>query len=222
MRRFLVAIDGPAGAGKSTVARLVAEQLGLTYVDTGAMYRGVAWRALQEKVDVTNEEVLAQLAEATQFKLEKEGIRINGKWLKEELRTPEVSQLASAIAKMGEVRQALVRKQQEIARQHGVVMDGRDIGTHVLPHADVKVFLTASIEKRAKRRYLELLAKGYQVDERTLQEEIRKRDENDQTRKHSPLRQAEDAVFIDTSDLTVSEVVEKILELCRTKVGGNE
>ncbi|RAL22649.1 (d)CMP kinase [Thermoflavimicrobium daqui] len=222
MSRFQIAIDGPAGAGKSTVARLVAKQLGLTYVDTGAMYRGIAWRALKENISISHEDALSALAKETQFQLENEGIRINGQWLNEELRTPQVSQLASAIAKMAKVRQALVSKQQEIARYQNVVMDGRDIGTHVLPHANIKVFLTASIEKRAHRRFLELQAKGLSVNEKTLQEEIRKRDENDRKRKHSPLRKAEDAILIDTTEQSIPEVVEKILELCRTKVGGGE
>ncbi len=222
MSRFSVAIDGPAGAGKSTVARLVAKRLGITYVDTGAMYRAIAWRALQEKIDLSQEEQIAALAKSTQFTLEDEGIRVNGVWLKEEIRTSEVSQLASMIASMAAVRKVLVQKQQEIAANQGVVMDGRDIGTQVLPNANLKVFLTASIEERARRRYLEMNAKGIRVDREKLIEEIRQRDERDQNRQHAPLRQAPDAILVDTTHLTLNEVVEKILELCRTKVGKTE
>jgi cytidylate kinase len=220
--RFSVAIDGPAGAGKSTVARLVAKRLGLTYVDTGAMYRAVAWRVLQDKIDLSQEEQIAALAKSTQFTLEDEGIRVDGALLKEEIRTPEVSQLASTVASMAAVREVLVQKQQEIAAKQGVVMDGRDIATTVLPNANLKVFLTASIEERAKRRYLEMNAKGIRVDLERLIEEIRQRDERDQNRQHAPLRQAPDAILLDTTDLTLDEVVEKILELCRTKVGKTE
>jgi cytidylate kinase len=222
MRRFLVAIDGPAGAGKSTVARQVAERLGLTYVDTGAMYRALAWKALRDGVNIEDEEAVAHLAESITFTLEPAGIGVNGITLKDEIRTPQVSQLASTVATMPRVRRILVNKQQEIAERQSVVMDGRDIGTHVLPNADVKIFLTASIEERARRRCKELLAKGIPADLESLQEQIRRRDENDRNRAYAPLRQAEDAILIDTTNRSVQEAVEVILQHCRNKLGGEE
>ncbi|WP_124727311.1 (d)CMP kinase [Staphylospora marina] len=222
MRRFAVAIDGPAGAGKSTVARKVADRLGITYVDTGAMYRALAWKALSENMDTDNEEDITHLAEGIRFSLDPNGIRVNGIPLSDEIRTPEVSNEASKIAKMPGVRRILVNKQQEIAATQHVVMDGRDIGTHVLPDADVKIFLTASIDERARRRFEELTAKGLSPDFDRIREEIRRRDENDRTRVHSPLRQAEDAIRIDTTGRSVDEVVETILRLCRNKMGGEE
>jgi cytidylate kinase len=222
MSRISVAIDGPAGAGKSTVARQVAKRLGITYVDTGAMYRAIAWKALQNKIDPENEEAITQLAESVQIDLHPDGIRVDGRLLKDELRTSEVSQLASNIAKMPGVRRILVNIQQRIAEGRSVVMDGRDIGSHVLPHADVKVFLTASIEERAMRRYREMKAKGIDVDFEQLKAELAKRDEHDRTREIAPLKKAEDAVLVDTTDCPVSEVVEKILQLCRNKLNDEE
>lgn len=222
MRRFLVAIDGPAGAGKSTVARQVAERLGLTYVDTGAMYRALAWKALRDGVNIEDEEAVAHLAESITFTLEPTGIGVNGITLRDEIRTPQVSQLASTVATMPRVRRILVHKQQEIAERQSVVMDGRDIGTHVLPNADVKIFLTASIEERARRRCKELLDKGIPADLESLQEQIRRRDENDRNRAYAPLRQAEDAILIDTTNRSVQEAVEVILQHCRNKLGGEE
>ena len=222
MSRILIAIDGPAGAGKSTVARQVAKRLGITYVDTGAMYRAIAWKAIEKKIDPENEEEMTQLAESVKIDLHPEGISVDGHLLKDELRTSEVSSLASSIAKMPGVRRILVNKQQQIAEGQSVVMDGRDIGSHVLPHADVKVFLTASIEERALRRYKEMKAKGMEVDPGQLKAELVKRDENDRTRKISPLKKADDAVLMDTTDCPVSEVVERILKLCRNKLNDEE
>ncbi|MGX9705918.1 (d)CMP kinase [Laceyella tengchongensis] len=222
MKQLQVAIDGPAGAGKSTVARRVAGRLGLSYVDTGAMYRAIAWKALQENLNVFDEEAVTQLAEQLHFSLHPQGVMVNGQLLKEEIRTQEISSLASAIAKMPGVRRILVNKQRDIAARQSVVMDGRDIGTHVLPEADVKVFLTATIEERALRRYKELKARGADVDLDGLREEIRRRDENDCTRKYAPLKQAKDAVLIDTTHLSIDEIVESIMQLCRHKLGGGE
>lgn len=221
MKRFQVAIDGPAGAGKSTVARQVAKKLGFTFVDSGAMYRAIAWMILQEG-DQVSEQKAYQLAQNSHFSLHPQGVIVNDQVLTDELRSPEVSNLASTIATMPRVRQALVVKQQEIAEQESVVMDGRDIGSHVLPNADLKVFLTASIEERAKRRLEDLTQKGLSVDLETLKAEIAARDLNDQTREFSPLIQAEDAYLLDTTQMTIPQVVEKILVLCRTKMGGEE
>lgn len=222
MNRLLVAIDGPAGAGKSTVAKLVAKKLGITYVDTGSMYRTVAWFALREHYHVSQEQKITELAYSIPMVLVDQGVQIGDLVLRDELRTSEVSKFASAIAAMQGVREALVQKQQEIAEHQSVVMDGRDIGTSVLPNADVKVFLVASIEERARRRYTELKAKGLSPDYDQLLSEIQQRDTNDQNRKFSPLRQAEDAVLLDSTHLTIEEIVAQIMELCRTKMGGEE
>lgn len=226
MRRLSVAIDGPAGAGKSTVARQVARQLGFTYVDTGAMYRAVTWKALQNGSDLTDETNMTQLVRDTHIELKTDKkevlVWVDGQPVSEEIRTPEVTSHVSAVAGLEGVRKELLKKQRELALNGGVVMDGRDIGTRVLPEAGVKVFLTASIDERAHRRYNEWLRKGYSVDLEQLKQEIRQRDEKDKNRKHSPLCPAEDAVHLDTTGLTINEVVQAILDLCRTKVGGGE
>jgi CMP/dCMP kinase len=224
MKRLLVAIDGPAGAGKSTVACKVAAQLGITYVDTGAMYRAVAWKAMQAHIDVMDEKKMIQLVESSIIQLdpEGEGMIIDGIRLKDEMRTIEVSAFASTIAKMGGVRAVFVRKQQAIGKYQNVVMDGRDIGTMVLPDADVKIFLTASIQARARRRYKELVEKGIAVDLGQLLADIHRRDENDRTRLYGPLRQADDAILIDTTSQSIDEVVCFILQLCRNKMRTKE
>ncbi|PTX59882.1 cytidylate kinase [Melghirimyces profundicolus] len=226
MSRLSIAIDGPAGAGKSTVARQVAGRLGLTYVDTGAMYRAITWKALKEQVDLRDEQTVSRLARETEIRLTpgKDGMEVwvDGERVTRAIRTPEVTSHVSLIAGQQRVREVLVDKQREMASRGGVVMDGRDIGTHVLPDADVKVFLTASIEERAKRRYRELVRRGYKVDWEELKEEIRIRDEKDRNREHSPLRPAEDAVHLDTTGLSIEEVIRAILDLSRSKVGGVE
>jgi CMP/dCMP kinase len=222
MKPFAIAIDGPAGSGKGTVARQLAVELGFTYLDTGAMYRAVAWQAQQQQIDIRDGAALTHLAEATQFAVESTDLRINGRIAGDELRTPEVARLASDVAKNPQVRATLVKKQQQIAAVQRVVMEGRDIGTVVLPYAPLKIFLTASIEERARRRYLQLQRKGFTVDLAQLTEEIRQRDESDQNRATSPLKQAEDAILLDSTTLSITEVVAQIAALCGTKMGGRE
>ncbi|MGG1241376.1 (d)CMP kinase [Bacillus cabrialesii] len=220
-KKLSIAIDGPAAAGKSTVAKIVAEKKSYIYIDTGAMYRAITYAALQENVDLTNEEKLAELLKRTDIELitTKEGqkVLVNGIDVTEAIRTDEVSNQVSIAAKHRSVREEMVKRQQQLGEKGGVVMDGRDIGTHVLPNAEVKIFLLASVEERAKRRYEENVKKGYDVNYETLIEEIARRDKLDSERKVSPLRKAEDALEIDTTSLSIQEVADKILEAVEQK-----
>jgi cytidylate kinase len=220
MSTLRVALDGPAGAGKSTVARQVAKALGLTYVDTGAMYRAITWKALQENIDPADAAALTELSNRVRidFKPTAEGqdVFLDGTDITEEIRTREVTQAVSPISAVPGVRAAMVKLQREIAGKTGVVMDGRDIGTVVLPDADVKIWLTASVEERAQRRYQEMLAKGQTLDYEQLKKDIERRDQLDSGREHSPMKKADDAVTVDTTGLSIDQVVEKILHICRS------
>lgn len=213
----IIAIDGPAGAGKSTVAKCVAERLGYTYIDTGAMYRAVAWKALRAADQVTDADILRAVGEIdVQLSCTDAGTRVavDGTDVTEEIRTPAVTRIVSRVAALGLVREKMVELQRAMAAAGQVVMDGRDIATNVLPNADVKVFLSASVEERARRRYREMQAKGYDVDLDELQKEIAARDKQDSERAISPLRKADDAVLIDSTGLSIEEVTARILELC--------
>ncbi len=225
MKTLRVALDGPAGAGKSTVAKLVAKSLGLTYVDTGAMYRAITWKALQEQINPADEAALTAISSRVQidFKLTSEGqdVFLDGVDITEEIRARDVTTNVSAVSAVPGVRASLVKLQQEIANKMGVVMDGRDIGTVVLPDADVKIWLTASVEERARRRYEEMTAKGHQLDFEQLKRDIERRDELDSGREHSPMKRADDAVIVDTSGLGIEAVVEKILHICRSAEAQN-
>ena len=207
-----VAIDGPAGAGKSTIAKRIARKLGYIYVDTGAMYRAMAYYLIQNQVDAADKEAIAAACQHADISIcHQDGeqvVLLNGENVNAYLRTEAVGNMASVSSVVPEVRKKLVELQQKLARETDVVMDGRDIGTVVLPDADVKVYLTASVETRAKRRFLELQEKGEPAD-------IEDRDYRDMHRDISPLRQAEDATLVDSSDMTIDQVVERILELCR-------
>lgn len=212
----VIAIDGPAGAGKSTVAKIVAEKLGYTYIDTGAMYRGVAWKTLRDDKDAPDEAILRAVQGIdVRLACTESGTRVavDGTDVTAEIRTPEVTHIVSRVAALGPVREKMVELQRAMAADGAVVMDGRDIGTNVLPNADVKIFLTASVEERARRRYDEMVAKGYAVNFDELKDEIASRDKQDSERAISPLRQAEDAVLLDSTALTIDEVVARILEL---------
>jgi len=212
-----IAIDGPAGAGKSTAARLVADRLGYLYIDTGAMYRAVALLALRAGVDLDDAENLTSLAEGMDLRLESApgGCRVfaEGEEISEAIRLPEVGNAASPVSAVAGVRKALVARQQDLAASRSVVMDGRDIGTVVLPHAECKVYLTASPQVRAERRCKELLAKGIAADAAQIEREISERDQRDMSREHSPLCQAEGAVLLDSSGLTVDQVVDRIVAI---------
>jgi len=216
-----VAIDGPAGAGKSTVARRVAAQLGLIYVDTGAMYRAVTWYVLERGVQATDRSSVAALTDELDIRLalsaDGQRVIVNGQDVTGELRTPEVTGAVSEIAKIPEVRRRLTALQRSIAAGGGVVMDGRDIGTKVMPDAELKIYLTASVEERARRRCEELKAAGIPVDMERLVREIRERDRTDEEREEAPLRKADDAVLIDSTALSIEEVVERIVRLAESK-----
>ena len=212
----VIAIDGPAGAGKSTVAKIVAEKLGYTYIDTGAMYRAVAWKTLQQSSEATDEAIL-RAVEGIDVRLActDSGTRVtvDGTDVTGEIRTPEVTHIVSRVAALGPVREKMVELQRAMAADGAVVMDGRDIGTNVLPNADVKIFLTASVEERARRRYDEMKEKGYAVDFDDLKKEIASRDKQDSEREISPLRQAEDAILLDSTALSIDAVVARVMKL---------
>ena len=206
----IIAIDGPAGAGKSTVSKICAARLGYTYIDTGAMYRTVALKVLQSGAPV--EEIIKDI----DIKLDAAGkVFLDEREVTKEIRTPEVSRGASDVAKFGFVRKKLTELQREMATQGKVIMDGRDIGTQVLPNADLKIFLTATVDERAHRRFLELKEKNLPVDFEQIKKEISLRDKQDSEREIAPLAQAEDAILLDSTDLTIEQVVKKILELAR-------
>lgn len=217
-RKISIAIDGPAGAGKTTVAREVARRLGLRYIDTGAMYRAVAWKSLEEGIPLSDEDRIVEMAGRMDINFPMgDGSRIfvDGKDVSEAIRSPEVTRLSSPVSAISGVRRHLVAQQRRLASGGGVVMEGRDIGSIVLPDADVKIFLTASVEERARRRYLEMKASGVEVDIETLRREIEERDHRDSTRPDSPLTKVPEAVEINTDNLTINQVVERILELCK-------
>ncbi|MBU2701024.1 cytidylate kinase [Sporomusaceae bacterium BoRhaA] len=221
MKRLTIAIDGPAGAGKSTVAKTVASLLNYIYIDTGAMYRAIAWEARKKNLDSRDETALTAVARTIQIELKNGGegliIFANGQDVTQPIRSPEVTAFVASVAKVPGVRKALLGLQRQMAVSGGVVMDGRDIGTTVLPRADVKIFLTATVEERASRRHKELLTKGYSVELATLKQEIEERDRLDSERDCAPLIQATDAILVDTSDLTIEQVVQDILTICRRK-----
>ena len=212
-----IALDGPAGAGKSTIAKSLAKQLGYVYIDTGAIYRAVTYRALNEGIALEDGPALAQMIENMSLRLvpSEEGQRVfdGEEEVTSVIRSSEVTNNVSFVARQPEVRDALMDLQRDLAKEGGVVMDGRDIGTHVLPNADLKVFMTASVEERARRRHEENVSKGIPSDYVQLIEEIALRDKRDSEREVAPLRQAEDAHFLDTTTLTIDGVVQAIERL---------
>ena len=214
----MVAIDGPAGAGKSTIAKRLAERLGFTYIDTGAMYRAVALWALRQGVAWDDYHRMEQLALASGIELAPGRIRLNGEDVTDAIRTPEVSNGASKIAVIPGVRRAMVAKQREIGQRASVVMEGRDIGTVVFPDADVKVFLDAAPEERVQRRLREGQARGEGLTAAQLAAQMKERDQRDSTRADAPLAQAPDAVYVDSTPLAIEEVEEAILKIVRSRV----
>ena len=217
-----IAIDGPAAAGKSTIAKLVAKKLGYTYIDTGAMYRAITYKVLQSSTDPRNEEEITGLIAQTDIELqpdeEVQKVLLDGIEVTDAIRSHEVTTNVSAIAALTSVRELLVAKQQNLAAASSVVMDGRDIGTAVLPEAELKIFMTASVEERAERRLLEERKRGMKSDYETLKREISERDQADSERKISPLKKAEDAIIIDTTGKTIEEVTNRIIEYAEKRL----
>lgn len=223
----IVAIDGPASSGKGTIGMLLAEELGCPFVDTGAMYRALAVHAQKLGVNLSDQLRLEDLARESQFLFQKQDgqsrwayrVFIDGQDVTEEIRTPEIDMASSLISAYSGVHAAMVKKQRAMARASGVVMEGRDIGTVVLPDADIKFYLTASVQERARRRHLQMQSWGRTVDRGQLEEQLRRRDRSDSLRKVAPLSQAADAIVIDTTNLSIEKVLEEILNKLRGTLG---
>lgn len=218
---FNVAIDGPAGAGKSTIAKLVAKELNFIYVDTGAMYRAIALFLLNKGISKDDEKAITDVCGEIDIEIKHaDGLQqvwLNGQDVSAEIRREAVGNMASATSVYSCVREKLLSLQRDIAATQDVIMDGRDIGTCILPNAQAKIYLTASVSTRAKRRYQELCEKGVSCDLEEIKKDIEDRDYRDMHREISPLKQAEDAVLVDSSDMTIEQVVERIVEICREK-----
>ncbi|WP_339227958.1 (d)CMP kinase [Oceanobacillus sp. FSL K6-2867] len=215
-KNIAIAIDGPAAAGKSTVAKIIAEKLSYIYIDTGAMYRALTLKAISREINLENDKAILEVLMQTAIELKQSEagqiVLIDGKDVTNEIRFQNVTTKVSHVAKHASVRKEMVRRQQEMAKDRGVVMDGRDIGTHVLPDAEVKIFLIASVEERAKRRYEENIKKGIASNMEDLKKEIEERDRIDTNREASPLIKAKDAIEVDTTSLSISEVADEILK----------
>ncbi|WP_434796230.1 (d)CMP kinase [Terrisporobacter vanillatitrophus] len=211
MNNLVIAIDGPAGAGKSTIAKIIADKLNINYIDTGAMYRAITLKCLQNKINIENEDEVVELAKKTEIDFKENNIYLDGKVVNEEIRTIEVTSNVSNVAKIKEVRYLMVDVQREIGTRNSVILDGRDIGSYVFPSADYKFFLIATPEERGARRYKELIEKGVEVRLEDVIDDIIKRDEIDSSREFAPLVKAEDAIEIDTTGKSIDDVVESVL-----------
>ncbi len=215
LRKLIIAIDGPAASGKSTTARLVAARLGYLHIDTGAMYRAMTLRVLEERIHLDDHETIGRLAEQTEIQLrqQEDGLHIflDSRDVSELIRSQAVTKAASPVSSIKAVREVMVREQRKMGESGGIVLEGRDIGTVVFPNADLKIFLVAQVEERAKRRQKDFQKNGIEVGLETLTDELIKRDEFDSTRKESPLRKADDAILLDTSSMTIDEQVEFIV-----------
>lgn len=223
MRKIRIAIDGPSGAGKSTMAKMVSKELGILYLDTGAMYRAVALKALREGISHNDEELMEEMVKGIDIRIEydngQQKVFLDGEDVTEKIRTPDVTVGASNVAVIPGVRKKMVELQRNIASLNSVVMDGRDIGTYVLPDADIKIFLTASVEDRTRRRYEELAEKGTLTQTfEELKNEMEYRDKNDSSRSIAPLKKAEDAILLDTTGFPLKKTVKMILDIVKARV----
>ncbi len=221
MKQMVIAIDGPAGAGKSSVAKRVAQALGYRYLDTGALYRALAWKAMQRGLRPQDTRYIIEMTRETRVELQQSNgeqrVLVDGEDVTEAIRAPEVGNLASPISAIPEVREILLDWQREFGRQGGIVAEGRDTGTVVFPKAEVKIFLTASLDERARRRHKELLERGIDISFEQVKLDMEARDQRDSTRHVAPLRPAPDAVVINTDHMSLDEVVEEVLRICRAR-----
>ena len=215
MENLVIAIDGPAGAGKSTISKLIAKNLGINYIDTGAMYRAITYKCIKEDIDVNDIQRVVDLCSRTDVDFIDNYIYLDGQRLNEEIRTLQVSSRVSDVAKIPQVREFLLEKQREIGKRSNVILDGRDVGTHIFPDAKYKFFLNASAQERGRRRYQELIDKGQSVVLEEIIEDIKKRDYIDSTREVAPLVKADDAIEVDTTSMTIDQVVTYISDMVR-------
>jgi cytidylate kinase len=219
---LVIAIDGPAAVGKSTMGKLIAREFGLLYIDTGAIYRAITWKVLNNNINVYDEDTISKLVSNTYITIEEKNryslkgyyrIFVDGKDVTEEIRNPGIDQNVSHIAKLPKIRRQLIYLQRKLAEKGDIVMEGRDIGSVILPKADIKLYFTASEEERIKRRYKELIDQGYNIDYREVKKQIVQRDEIDRKRKYAPLIKAKDAILIDSTEKSIEEVKDKILKI---------
>lgn len=218
---LVIAIDGPAAVGKSTMGKIIARELGFLYIDTGAIYRAITWKVLKNNINVYDEDTISNLVSNTYITIEKKNrnslkgyynIFIDGEDVTEEIRSPKIDQNVSQIAKLPKIRKQLIYLQRKLAKKGNILMEGRDIGSVILPQADIKLYFTASEEERIKRRYKELVDKGYNIDYKEVKKQIVQRDEIDSKRKYAPLIKAKDAILIDSTEKSIEEVKDKILK----------
>lgn len=212
MKNLVIAVDGPAGAGKSTIAKIVADKMNINYIDTGAMYRAITYKVLQSGIDINNENEVIEIAKKSDIDFKDNNIYLDGKILKEEIRTPEVSHNVSNVAQIKDVRHLMVDVQRDIGNKRSVILDGRDIGSYVFPNADYKFFLVASSKERGERRYKELIKKGYNTTLEEVINDVIRRDEIDSNREFAPLVKANDAIEIDTTGKSIDKVVESVID----------
>ncbi|WP_342525730.1 (d)CMP kinase [Chryseomicrobium sp. FSL W7-1435] len=221
MKTIRIAIDGPAGAGKSTIAKLAAEKLNYTYVDTGAMYRAITYKSIENNLELSNEEAIVSLLASTKIELQPsdlgQQVLMDDQNVSDAIRSQQVTAHVSEVSAHARVREELVRRQMVLAQSGGVIMDGRDIGTHVIPDAELKIFMSATAEERARRRFVDNKERGISIEFEELKADIIRRDKFDSERKASPLVQAQDAIYLDTTNLTIQQVVDQIVELAKER-----